>query len=126
MHTQVVFPVTLALGAVALAAPLTLSTRAESWPISELEVHFMGRDSGLPGSEWPEAYKFNSTLDFKMSFPSVADEVSCHGSWKYQEVPTMLISCNAEGVEFQLSPTSSGVLTEASFVLTVRKKASDA
>src|SRR4051812_21537543 len=117
MYTSTLLTTLFVSSTAVLSAPLT--TRSESWPIPQMDVHFMGRDTGLPGNTWPESSKFNSTLDFTVSLPT--GDVACSGSWKEKEVPTTPIACAAEGVEFQLSPTSAGILTEAAFTLTVRK-----
>jgi hypothetical protein len=78
----------------------------------------MGRDTGLPGNEWPESAKFDSTIDFTVKLPT--GDVQCHGNWKYQQVATTPFACS-DNVEFQLSPTSEGLLTEIAFVLTIRR-----
>ncbi|KAF2276740.1 uncharacterized protein EI97DRAFT_432983 [Westerdykella ornata] len=113
----------LLLSATALAAPL--ATRTQSWPIPSLEVHFMGHDSGLPGGQWPEAHKFNSSLAFTIAVAPNSPSIPCRAPWPEKEIPTTPLPCDADGFEFQLSPTSSGLLTETSFVLTVRKMESD-
>ncbi|KAF2107805.1 hypothetical protein BDV96DRAFT_471333, partial [Lophiotrema nucula] len=105
-----------------LSAPLT--SRSESWPIPDLKVHFMGRDTGLPGNQWPDSAKFNSTLDFTVSLPD--GPVTCHGDWIYTQVPTTPFTCSSANVEFQLGPTSAGTLTETAFVLSVTRTETDA
>jgi hypothetical protein len=115
MHATTLLP-SLALFSTALSIPLV--SRSESWSVPNIDLHFMGSNSGLPGGTWPDSAKFNSTIDFTVAFPS--GSVACSGNWKYQQVPTTPITC-APGVEFQLSPTAAGTLNEATFTLTVRK-----
>ncbi|KAF2434888.1 hypothetical protein EJ08DRAFT_730573 [Tothia fuscella] len=45
--------------------PSTHATRvSEKWNITQLDIHFMGRDTGLPGNTWPDSSKFPSTITF--------------------------------------------------------------
>jgi hypothetical protein len=84
----------------------------------------MGRDTGIPGNIWPENRKFNTTLDFALTLPS--SQVQCSAHWIYQQVSTAEWPCGeATGVSFHLSPTSAGVLSDASWTLTITKKSND-
>jgi hypothetical protein len=113
----------LSLALPVLSAPLT-SRSTETWSIPTMNVHFMGRDTGIPGNTWPEDRKFNTTLDFTLATPSA--EVQCSANWKYQEVSTAEWACgDATGVSFHLSPTPAGVLADASWTLTITEKSDD-
>jgi hypothetical protein len=115
--------VSLSLALPALSAPLTARS-TESWSIPTMAVHFMGRDTGIPGNTWPDDRKFNTTLDFTLTTPS--SEVQCSANWKYQEVSTAEWTCGgATGVSFYLSPTPAGVLSDSTWTLTVTKKSDD-
>jgi hypothetical protein len=106
----------LSLALPALSAPL-ISRSTESWSIPTMNVHFMGRDTGIPGNTWPDSEKFNTTLDFTLTTPS--SEVQCSANWKYQAEWT----CgDATGVSFHLSPTPEGTLYDATWTLTVTEK----
>ncbi|KAF2744898.1 hypothetical protein M011DRAFT_428059 [Sporormia fimetaria CBS 119925] len=107
-----------------LSLPFTLSLTiprapTETWPIPTISVHFMGRDTGLPGNTWPEYAKFNSTLDFTVEFPT--GPVACSGNWEYTKVPTTPFMCEqgpgGAAVQFTLAPTEKG-LTGAQLTLT--------
>jgi hypothetical protein len=113
----------LAFALPALAAPLT-SRSIESWSIPTMNVHLMGRDTGIPGNTWPDDRKFNTTLDFTLNTPSA--EVQCSANWKYQEVSTAEWACgDATGVSFHLSPTPAGTLSDAAWTLTITEKSDD-
>jgi hypothetical protein len=113
----------LAFALPALAAPLT-SRSTESWSIPTMNVHLMGRDTGIPGNTWPDDRKFNTTLDFTLNTPSA--EVQCSANWKYQEVSTAEWACgDATGVSFHLGPTSAGTLSDAAWTLTITEKSDD-
>jgi hypothetical protein len=108
-----------------LTAPLTssLTTRStETWSIPTMDVHFMGRDTGIPGNTWPEDRKFNTTLDFTVIFPTF--ERQCSANWIYQQVPTTTQSCG-DGVTFQLSPTPAGTFSDSTWTLTIQQQASN-
>jgi hypothetical protein len=115
-----------ALAGAALSAPLTapvttsLTTRTtETWSIPTMDVHFMGRDTGIPGNTWPEDRKFNTTLDFTVIFPTF--EQHCSANWTYQQVPTTKQSCG-DDVTFQLSPTPAGAFSDSTWTLTIQEQ----
>jgi hypothetical protein len=106
----------------ALSAPLVapITARAtETWSIPTMDVHFMGRDTGIPGNTWPEDRKFNTTLDFTVIFPTF--ERQCSVNWKYQQVPTSKQSCG-DDVTFQLSPTPAGEFLDSTWTLTIQQQ----
>ncbi|KAF2177213.1 hypothetical protein K469DRAFT_720907 [Zopfia rhizophila CBS 207.26] len=120
MHTSTILSAVI-LAVPALSAPLSkFNTRAtESWSINTMNVHFMGRDTGIPGNGWPDWAKFDTTLDFKVDFPF--SQVSCSASWPEKNLPTSEIPCESENTMFQLSPVPSGDFHEAAFTLSVRR-----
>jgi hypothetical protein len=122
MLVQTALSLSLALSA--LAAPLTVRS-TESWSIPTMDVHLMGRDTGIPGNTWPDSRKFNTTLDFTLTLPS--SELKCSANWKYQQVSTDAWPCGdaTTGVSFQLSPTPAGDFNEAMWTLTITEKAGD-
>jgi hypothetical protein len=110
----------LSLALPALSAPLTARS-TETWSIPTMDVHFMGRDTGIPGNTWPDSEKFNTTLDFTLTTPS--SEVQCSANWKYQAVSTAEWTCgDATGVSFHLSPTPDGTFYDAAWTLTITEK----
>jgi hypothetical protein len=109
------------LAVAVLSAPLTTRS-TETWSIPTMDVHFMGRDTGIPGNTWPEDRKFNTTLDFTVIFPTF--ERQCSANWIYQQVPTTTQSCG-DGVTFQLSPTPAGAFSDSTWTLTIQEQASN-
>jgi hypothetical protein len=108
-------PTLLSLALPALSAPLTARS-TETWSIPTMAVHFMGRDTGIPGNTWPDDRKFNTTLAFTLNTPS--STVQCSAYWKYQQISTAEWPCG-DGVSFHLSPTPEGTFTDAEWTLTV-------
>jgi hypothetical protein len=110
----------LALAFPALSAPL-IARSTETWSIPTMNVHLMGRDTGIPGNTWPEDRKFNTTLNFTLTLPS--SEVTCSANWKYQQVSTTEWPCgDTTGVSFKLSPTTQGTFSDATWTLTLTKR----
>jgi hypothetical protein len=119
MHFPTQLPLVLALALPALSAPVSNGS-TETWSIPTMNVHLMGRDTGIPGNEWPENRKFNTTLDFTLALPS--STVQCSANWVYQQVSTDEWTCgNATDVTFHLGPTSAGTLNDITYALTVTK-----
>jgi hypothetical protein len=87
-----------------------------------MNVHLMGRDTGLPGNTWPDSSKFNTTLDFTLVLPS--SQVQCSANWKYQQISTAVWPCS-DSVSFQLSPTPEGAFTDAQWTLTITETGED-
>lgn len=115
-------PTLLSLALPALSAPLA-ARDTESWSIPTMDVHLMGRDTGIPGNTWPEDRKFNTTLDFALTLPS--STVQCSANWKYQEVSTAEWPCSDPSVSFHLSPKPDGVLSDAGWTLTITRTGED-
>lgn len=118
MLQSILLSMTLALPA--LSAPLLATRATESWSIPTMDVHLMGRDTGIPGNTWPENRKFNTTLDFTLVLSS--SEVQCSANWKYQEVSTAVWPCS-DDISFQLS--DAGAFSDAEWTLTITKKCDD-
>lgn len=57
----------------ALFSSLVTLVSADTWTIPTLSTHFMGKNSGLPGGQWPENFKFNVSVDFTLKRVSRAD-----------------------------------------------------
>jgi hypothetical protein len=110
----------MALALPALSVPLLATRAVESWSIPTMDVHLMGRDTGIPGNTWPESRKFNTTLDFTLVLPS--SQVQCSANWKYQEVSTAVWPCS-DDISFQLS--DAGAFSDAEWTLTITKKGDD-
>jgi hypothetical protein len=113
----------LSLALPALSIPLLATRDTQSWSIPTMKVHFMGRDTGIPGNTWPDDRKFNTTLDFTLDLPS--SEVQCSANWKYQEISTAEWPCSDSSVSFHLSPLPSGAFTDAQWTLTITEKTGD-
>jgi hypothetical protein len=123
MFFQTHLPLVLSLALPALSAPFPNGS-TETWSIPTMNVHFMGRDTGIPGNQWPESSKFNTTLDFTLTLPS--STVLCSANWVYQQVSTAEWACgNGTGVSFHLGPTSAGTLYDSTWALTVTKESDD-
>ncbi|KAL5117875.1 hypothetical protein ACEQ8H_004193 [Pleosporales sp. CAS-2024a] len=86
-----------------------------------MKVHFMGRDTGIPGNTWPDSAKFNTTLDFTLDLPD--SQVQCSANWTYQAISTAVWSCTDNTITFQLSPTPDGALADAQWTLTITETA---
>ncbi|KAK7538731.1 uncharacterized protein J3D65DRAFT_667386 [Phyllosticta citribraziliensis] len=93
-----------ASAALASAAVLPVYPRTANltnYDISNLETHFMGKNSGLPGGSWPTAYQFDSTINFSIDLSD--SKTTCAGSWPYSSNTTRLnpvpdyIDCADEG-----------------------------
>ncbi|KAF2201693.1 hypothetical protein GQ43DRAFT_370825 [Delitschia confertaspora ATCC 74209] len=123
----------LLLSTLSLALPHTRPSRdittqevSQTWTITSMNMHFMGSNTGLPGNTWPDDKKFDTTLDFTISFPDTTS-TKCSTSWKYTSVPLdMAVACEAEsGVAFVLTEGMGGKTSEANWGLGVRKVVSD-
>jgi hypothetical protein len=110
-------PTILAFALPALSAPLTARAE-EQWSIPTMAVHFMGRDTGIPGNTWPDDRKFNTTLSFTLDQPT--SSVNCAANWEYQKVSTAEWQCG-DGVSFHLSPTPDGSFSDSQWTLTVSR-----
>jgi hypothetical protein len=110
-------PTILALALPALSAPV-IPRSEETWLIPTMKVHFMGRDTGLPGNTWPDSQKFNTVLAFQLDLPG--SSVNCSANWEYQKISTAEWQCGS-GVSFHLSPTPAGAFTDAQWTLTVSR-----
>jgi hypothetical protein len=92
-------------------------TDPEPWNVLAMAVEFMGENSGIGDGSWPPGTEFNSTLLFIVEFPFGL--VQCAANWEYTRVPTKWFDCKWPGVQFSLSPPSTGRLTEAAFTLSL-------
>ncbi|KAH7075579.1 hypothetical protein BKA63DRAFT_300978 [Paraphoma chrysanthemicola] len=90
----------------------------ERWLIPRMDLHFMSRDSGLPGGRWPPSALFDTTISFDLVLPwnhTVPQSTStftttCTVSWPngtfpsiYTEFPCTSPS-SSEKITFSLSP----------------------
>jgi hypothetical protein len=128
-----------------IALPTTNTVRQvspEQWSIPRMQMHMMSKDTGIPGNQWPESAKFNSTIDFDILVPDHAStgmvKVNCQAGFANYTLPVGTVECTpvvAEGqsleafgsVEFGMSLyTALGPRRpELSFVLSVMRESSD-
>jgi hypothetical protein len=107
-------PILSALAALTAALPTSSpsSTRqlsAEKWSIPRLNMHMMSIGTGIPGNPpWPEASKYNSTIDFDVLVPSQGALVkrNCQTSFRNGTLPEGWATCGKGGegkVEFGMT-----------------------
>ncbi|KAF2141673.1 uncharacterized protein K452DRAFT_287625 [Aplosporella prunicola CBS 121167] len=123
MHFTTLF-LTAVLPLLALAAPVhPRAVSPTQYEIPVMNVHFMGRDSGIPGG-WPESSKFNSTLSFTLNYPDLDNDstlsTTCDGSWVEHQPLTGWNSCKDNAVSWKFDEFTS----EANFVLSVKNQVS--
>jgi hypothetical protein len=63
-----------------------------------MQMHMMSRDTGIPGNQWPESSKFNSSIDFDVLIPDHATEgmvkVNCQAGFANYTLPASTTSCH--------------------------------
>lgn len=99
-----------------LLTGLVAGASAETWAIQNLTSHFMGRDSGLPGGQWPPGDQFNSTVNFNLVIESnTTATVACAANWTPPNYPTNYIVCGQPNVKFRFE--QKGDFNEGQFTL---------